>query len=307
MDSHFNFEFGLLFTDVSTEMHAKEHSFGDYILRPSTVDEINKAMPYLQMWSQRRGMGSWPVQCHPEWRLQDGRFMSLVFTGQEPSRIFMPSINLAFAISDSEMRVGYFLDSEGGIYQPFHKFLGFGVQNDLGAIFPSRPATQTGDLADLEDILSHFQTKSIDKFVLGSLELFYSLDRLPDHEPIKVLGYFTVLESLLSHAPADNDRADSIRRQLERNLILLDNRLKPIGQSLGFEDFGGIGPRKLMGKLYSYRSEIAHGSLSDSSIETLQKLRNDIDDLWFHNWLRRLVRKVLYATIREPELVRDLK
>jgi len=182
--------------------------------------------------------------------------MAVTFDGDNPP-FHIASLNLAFAVSDAELRIGYVCDPGGGSYCSLWSiFLGFNVQSDFGAIAASRPPTEIGDLDDLHDILSHFDPKLLPTFVPNSLNLFCSLDRLPDHEPIKVLGYFTVLESLLSHAPADNDRADSIRRQLERNLILLDNRLKRIDQSMGFEEFGNIGPRKLIGKLYSYRSDI---------------------------------------------------
>jgi len=75
--------------------------------------------------------------------------------------------------------------------------------------------------------------------IATAINRFFELDS-NDETELKILGYFGVLERLLSHAPQPNDSADSITRQLKRNLKLLNNRM-PEEFKIGIDDFVDVG------------------------------------------------------------------
>jgi Apea-like HEPN len=145
--------------------------------------------------------------------------------------------------------------------------------------------------------------------IVNAIRMFRSLDVNPP-SPAKTLGYFGVIESLLSHAPRPNDSADSITRQLKRNLILINNRMD-VQRNIGFSEFGQTKPENVIAKLYDFRSAIAHGGDATDKIQHLAEIHNgwgDIAvDLWPDHFLRRLVKRVLVHAMREPQLIIDLK
>ena len=147
------------------------------------------------------------------------------------------------------------------------------------------------------------------KSIATAIEMFRDLDVNPP-TPAKMLGYFGVIESLLSHAPKQNDSADSITRQLKRNLILLDNRMDA-DCKIGLGEFGQTKPDTVITKLYAYRSAIAHGGDQRSKIAALKQLHqgwgNLPEPMWAERFLRRMVKRVLVHAMKEPKLVVDLK
>ena len=177
-----------------------------------------------------------------------------------------------------------------------------------------------GQLADVARLRADLDEKAYPTIV-RAIEMFRDLDVVPP-TPAKMLGYFGVVESLLSHAPKPNDSADSIARQLKRNLILLNNRMGG-GQKLGLEEFGDTKHEKVITKLYEYRSAIAHGGDWTAKGDALVKIHDGWDDAptgpqkhvfqqsynakWPERFLRRLTKRVLVHSMREPKLVVDLK
>jgi hypothetical protein len=145
--------------------------------------------------------------------------------------------------------------------------------------------------------------------IVNALAMFRSLDVNPP-TTAKTLGYFGVVESLLSHAPLPSDSADSIARQLKRNLVLINNRMGP-QRNIGFSEFGETKPETVVAKLYEYRSAIAHGGDAQSKIKNLVEIHQGWShlpaELWPDHFLRRLVKRVLVQAMREPQLIVDLK
>lgn len=147
-----------------------------------------------------------------------------------------------------------------------------------------------------------------------AIKMFKDNDSIDDKSYLKHLGYFAIIESLLSHVPNPSDSYDSISRQLKRNLILLNNRVE--GETnLLIEYFDKINADKVISKLYSYRSKIAHGANAEDELKSLCLLRKKgISEEWNSNprewiswYLRLLVKGLLIHALREPQLVTDLK
>lgn len=92
------------------------------------------------------------------------------------------------------------------------------------------------------------------------VELLLELKDLPRFSPLQVLGYFAILESVLTHQPSPDDRYESITRQITQKLALLNRRWHP---ALNYGPFAGASHEKLWTKMYGYRSAIAHGRKPD--------------------------------------------
>ncbi len=176
------------------------------------------------------------------------------------------------------------------------------------------PTPDALDMEELASTVGEYATLETSDYprISRSIELFMQLDVVFEHADVKALGYFAVLESLLSHAPAASDTVDTITRQLRRNLILLDHRM-PEERNLQLGSFvDTTGPEQVVGKLYSYRSSLAHGGDGSTHLEWLQRRRpsgyeQSSGKGWLHTYLRTVVRRVLKAAVREPRLLTDLR
>lgn len=151
--------------------------------------------------------------------------------------------------------------------------------------------------------------------IKNAIQMFREQD-INQETHLKHLGYFSIIESILSHAPKSSDSADSISRQLTRNLILLNNRMEA-RFDLMINKFNGAKPKTVISKLYGYRSAIAHGNKSDKELNWFFDNRKLIEDenkvniitrtRWMNWYLRKLTQRILVHALREPQLITDLK
>ncbi len=131
-------------------------------------------------------------------------------------------------------------------------------------------------------------------------EQLLDLDALPYKSPLLFLGYFAILESLLTHQPKQTDTIDSITRQVKQKVMLLDNRWQP---RIDYSQFGGNKPETIWTTMYSYRSCLAHGREPDFK-GNLQLLGNTDRAL---ELLKQTVKSVLRQALLEPQLILDLQ
>lgn len=117
------------------------------------------------------------------------------------------------------------------------------------------------------------------------------------------LGHFTVIESLLTHNPNPGDPYESLGRQINRKMALVNNR--PEGK-LPFERFfsAPYNTKTIWSRLYTYRSLVAHGAPTDFSKGDLRLLVDAKTALAF---IRQAARALIRFGLHEPELLRDLK
>ena len=126
------------------------------------------------------------------------------------------------------------------------------------------------------------------------------LKALPRKSDLRFLGYFAVLESLLTHLPKPSDPYDSITRQVKKKLVLLNSRFP---ESIDYASFGDANADTIWSKMYQYRSQIAHGA-SPTFTGELQILQSP-------EQARALViattKAVARQALREPRLIADLR
>lgn len=139
--------------------------------------------------------------------------------------------------------------------------------------------------------------------ITTTLKNFYDLRRLTKTTTLITIGYFSVLESLITHQPKSTDTIDSIRRQVSMKMILLRKKFnKEIECSKYFDE---MGEKKAWLKLYDYRSAIAHGrnpNVEDDTDFVALKNRDNIN-----KFLKDSIKELLLLSLREPEFITDLK
>jgi hypothetical protein len=126
------------------------------------------------------------------------------------------------------------------------------------------------------------------------------LGAVPSYSPLQFLGYFAVLEALLTHLPKPTDPYDSITRQIKRKVALLDHRCQP---HIDYGAFGGANVETIWSRMYEYRSGLAHGGAPTFD--------HELQVLGSHDKALQLVKQTVKSVIRqaliEPQLVADLK
>jgi hypothetical protein len=137
--------------------------------------------------------------------------------------------------------------------------------------------------------------------IFSALARRAELRSAPARSLLRHLGYFIVIESLLTHAPAITDPADSISRQLQAKIPLLSHRME---RPVPFEEFDdNADPVTLLKALYQYRSSIAHGAPPEFS----GKGRVLVSGERVGRFLEVTTRRLLRQAVLEPRLVTDLK
>lgn len=158
------------------------------------------------------------------------------------------------------------------------------------------------DMQFLKDI--YLKINEIEKEyedIYKSITLLNSLRYLPKYNEFKILGYFAVVESLLTHKQTKTETGDSLSRQIKTKVPLLLNR---ISDGINYNKyFHEASEEKIWAKLYSYRSALAHGSNVNFNSE-LQVLKSPLE---IHDFMIACVKKLLVHSLYEPKLVRDLK
>jgi hypothetical protein len=143
------------------------------------------------------------------------------------------------------------------------------IFDNYAALTPRTPdLNRVNEIYDLRSGLDEQRFPQIAR----ALALFTELDELTDSSNAKFLGYFSVIESLLSHDPDRYDPVDSITRQLKRNLTLLDHRMPP-SENLEFSEFQNATREQIVGKLYGIRSAVAHGGDISGDVQWLNARR----------------------------------
>jgi len=146
--------------------------------------------------------------------------------------------------------------------------------------------------------------KSLEKkyeFIHNSLRNFYDLRSIPEESNLLIVGYFSIIESLVAHKPRQAESLDSISSQLKNKLILL---FKKFPSKVDYSYYFGKGKsHTIWGKLYTFRSGVAHGNEINFKGD-LQILKSK------HNvqlFLKEVIKNLLLLSINDPEFIKDLK
>ena len=230
------------------------------------------------------------------------RYFVIAFEGSNST---IAEIERALCIAPFELKIGFTLLNE------VHPSLGPALIYQPARLFSQARGIELNKLsfldltsADLEHIGTLFdQIRSCDENLINLkriTEQMLDLDTLPYDSQLLFLGYFAILESLLTHQPRETDTIDSITRQVKQKVMVLDNRWRP---RIDYSPFQGSKPEKIWTTMYAYRSSLAHGGDPD--------FKKDLHLLGDHdralNFLKQVVRGVLRQALIEPQLILDLR
>lgn len=159
-------------------------------------------------------------------------------------------------------------------------------------------SAQAAEISDIHALLRSNDPALVEhRRLLGQLS---ALKGLPQESPICFLGYFALLESLLTHPPKPTDPYDSITIQIKKKLALLNRRLlRPIDYS----PFGDASPETVWAKMYDCRSKVAHGGVPDFG-KDLRLLKSQDHAL---KLVKETAKAVITHALREPRLLIDLR
>lgn len=137
-----------------------------------------------------------------------------------------------------------------------------------------------------------------------ALDDFFKINEISNNSVFKIVSYIACLELLL----IDNgmDRLKSLNIQLQSKVNLINNRLEtPIVVSNFFNGPDSLDLGTVIGKIYNYRSSIAHGDFLDfeKKLKVFEKVTY-YDVLMF---LRIILKQTILFALKEPQLITDLK
>jgi hypothetical protein len=174
-----------------------------------------------------------------------------------------------------------------------------------------------GDYLDLVSVmgkLASLSNRSIAKRLDDAFVLLGQLEKVPLESHLRLLGLMAILELIVTHKPDPKDPTDSLTRQVTHKMRLVGNR--NLIHDIPYDVFtyppkpkNDTAPYarnekadKAWKKLYSLRSDIAHGSTPDfkKELALLGSMSSAIE------FLETTLRSVLRLSIEEPDLVDDL-
>jgi len=282
-----------------------------HFARRATDDEINKIRTGLNRLAgeyRRHVVSLW------EWRWDDNhtqtvrlernewRYFVIAFRGDNGT---VNDLSLASNISTLGPDIGPIL-----MYGEWNSFL----HNPVSFFQSTEHTSQKGESAFVDLTLDGLQelssiwsklTADRENPVWQTVNQLHHLKGLPAYSAMKFLGYFAVLESLLTHMPDPSDPYDAITRQVKKKMTLLNNRFD---RPLDYAAFGNTPPETIWAKLYRYRSLIAHGVIGRGN---QQKFEGELAALRGHDMAFDLVSAAVKAVARqsllEPKLLTDLR
>lgn len=134
-------------------------------------------------------------------------------------------------------------------------------------------------------------------FIIHAINMYHQLLGLPTGSQFYVVGQFAVLESLINK----EDREKKITHRIPNKMALLNNRM---AVKLDTRKFGELPFIDLWVKLFQYRSTIAHGEKVNFNDSKYKELKNRTFAVEF---LDQSIKQLLQLSLREPELINDLR
>ncbi|MES2041904.1 MAG: hypothetical protein V4495_29160 [Pseudomonadota bacterium] len=132
-------------------------------------------------------------------------------------------------------------------------------------------------------------------FVREAFVMFDQLNTLPKISRLNVVGLFAVIEMLVTHKQQNNNRNDSISRQIKDRMTELS---KIIGLNLTLPaQLKLLKPSKRWDALYDYRSAVAHGDD--------RKISVNADDT--NEYLKAVIQSILRDALRNPKRYEEFR
>lgn len=258
--------------------------------------------PIYNEWEYRQPLPNGPLELMPE---TEWRYYVLAFRGTNST---FADIEHASSLMPLELEFGFSVlyhvvgdsDSPGFMRSPGALFQSIDSLRFPGSeLFVEVTSGDAHEISRLTDLIAALNTNDLLN-VKRLLTQLRHLKSIPRQSPLLFLGYFGILEALLTHAPKPADPYDSITRQVKKKIQLLDHRWP---NPLDYAPFGKATGETVWSKMYSYRSLLAHGGIPDftSDLRVLGDHKNAL------KLLKDTVKAVIREALIEPQLIADLR
>ncbi|MHB8562633.1 MAG: hypothetical protein ACYDDA_01560 [Acidiferrobacteraceae bacterium] len=158
---------------------------------------------------------------------------------------------------------------------------------------------QIKSIGTLYDLYKHVPEGC--QFISHAVSNFSSLRSIPRRSELLTVGYFSIIESLITHKPRQAESLDSISHQVANKMILLQKKFSRTISCATY--FSNVGEKKLWKDLYGYRSCLAHGDIPDFT-EKFKTLKTHGSVVQF---LRENIKELIILAMNEPEFITDLR
>jgi hypothetical protein len=160
----------------------------------------------------------------------------------------------------------------------------------------------TSELGEIRAIYNSIKSLNQEcTFIDHAIKNLYSLKAVSKRSDLRIVGYFSIVEALITHQPRLNESLDSITQQVKNKMILLKKRFR---RKISEQDyFMNVSENKLWAKLYSYRSSIAHGGLADFT-KTFEVL---VSSNMVQNYMNEIVKELIILGLGDPVFLGDLR
>jgi len=252
------------------------------------------------LWEQRWPHPGGTIEYLPE---AEWRYFVIAFRG---SNATITELQAAFDLAPLELELGFTIlysgigdrKFPGLVWKPGRLFHVLDASEFIESFFVDVSAPDVESIAAIYSQLQQHDHRVID--IKRHATLLSELKALPHKSPLRFLGYFAVLESLLTHPPRPTDPYDSITRQVKKKLALLDHRWPC---KIEYSPFGGARPETIWSQMYLYRSLVAHGGVPNFQGK-LAVLRSPERALQL---IKETVKAVVRHALAEPQLLLDLR
>lgn len=301
---------------------------GGWILTRPSIEQISQIRPLFQNLDNATNVaGKQTAPPHEyltttlgvdgwksEWSSSPADWRYLVLRRTDPGGLDADALVQALLLSDAGVFADYWPNGEPSrqdgkvscIMNPAAMTTFFNEHHGLFGSIPTQP-----DLAEISEVLALRASFADAEYpeIARLLRQFVETFVIPIRSTQSLLACLGIVEGLLSHAPSQGDPVDSITRQLKRNIVLLDHRL-PSHRKLELDQFGQMSPERVITNLYAYRSAVAHGGQPDRELQVFYSSRWKAPlhvQTELHLFARRILKRLLTASLLEPQLVSDLK
>lgn len=178
----------------------------------------------------------------------------------------------------------------------------------LFSFFDSPESNQPAVLITVDELLEISENYDLIKkinrdheHITRAFRKLRDLKSLPRFSELATIGLFSIIESLVTHAPKLTESADSLKHQIKTKIPLLSKRFQ---RRLDYtEYFRAAEEETIWSKLYDYRSCIVHGERTNftGSLKVLKNTKT------VRQFLGEAVKLLLSIALKEPLLLIDLK
>uniref|UniRef100_UPI00404B87D5 hypothetical protein n=1 Tax=Flavobacterium sp. TaxID=239 RepID=UPI00404B87D5 len=140
--------------------------------------------------------------------------------------------------------------------------------------------------------------------IFKALNDYVELDNISNESTFKLVSYFSIIESLVTHNPR-SEYGNPISKQLSNKIeFLYNNFFSEFDFSNYFKGPDTDTISTIIYKLYTYRSDVAHGNIPKFN-KDLKIIAENIQNVL--PFMETLLRQILKISVSKPSLIVDLK